>query len=97
MPLNSSQFGRVRTAGHAQGPTLLLHKADAVVAEAFVVLRRRGGFLLALPPDAVPDDVLANASADGSYAGELGPSVILDATALRPRGATRWCRSSRCF
>ena len=53
--------------------TQLVLSLDGVVAEAFVVQKRRGGFLLAVPEGAIPEDLFAAAEASG-FAGEWGPS-----------------------
>ena len=54
---------------------IYMHGEQAV--EAFVYARRRGGLLVVLPSEAIPEDELRDARAM-SYRGVLGPSIVLE-------------------
>lgn len=73
MPFSASQWGRVRAASAGAGAAHLVWQRGGSAAEAFLVGKRRGGFLLAVPAGFLTEEELRAAEEEG-YRGALGPA-----------------------
>ena len=78
-------LGSVQTADHPSGYSKVWFSRDGKCSHAVVVRAVPSGFILCLPPGAINEEELDQATADG-YVGELGPWTVSNVTATSVHG-----------